>query len=53
MVTYIVLRWYFLKQLRAPIDSAIANHLLDHHGKMMLVGLLATAIVLLAASALH
>ena len=51
--TYLVLRWYFRKSLRAPIDSAIANHMLDHHGKMMLVGLLATAIAVLVASALN
>jgi len=52
-VTYVVLRWYFRRQLRAPIHSQIANHLLDHHGKMMLVGLLTTATVLLVASALN
>ena len=53
VVTYAVLRWYFRKQLGASIESNVANHLLDHHGKMMLVGLLATAIVLLVASALN
>ena len=53
VVTYAVLRWYFRKRLHAPIDSAIANHMLDHHGKMMITGLLATAVVLLMASALN
>ena len=53
VVTYAVLRWYFRKRLQARIDSAIANHMLDHHGKMMLAGLLATAAVLLMASALN
>jgi len=53
VVTYLVLRWYFGQRLQARIDSAIANHLLDHHGKLMLLGLLATAVVLLVASALN
>ncbi|HTZ30967.1 MAG TPA: SLC13 family permease [Methylomirabilota bacterium] len=53
VMTYAVLRWYFRTQLRASIDSHVANHLLDHHGKMMLMGLLATAMVLLLASALN
>jgi len=53
VVTYAVLRWHFRKQLHTRIDSAIANHILDHHGKMMLAGLLATAVVLLMASALN
>jgi arsenical pump membrane protein len=41
VVTYAVLRWYFRRELRSPIESPIQNHLLDHHGKVMLAGLAA------------
>jgi len=52
-VTYVVLRWYFRERLRAGLDAAISDHVLDHHGKMMLAGLLATAVILLVASTLN
>jgi arsenical pump membrane protein len=53
VVTYAVLRWYFRRELRSPIESPIQNHLLDHHGKVMLAGLAATAVVLLIAAAMN
>jgi arsenical pump membrane protein len=54
VVTSFVLRWIFRRNLREPITTQIAeNHFLHDHGKIMLVGLTATAIVLLIASALN
>ena len=51
-VTFFVLRWIFRRQLHGIIEHAVENHSLDHHGKLVLGGLVATAVVLLIASGL-
>lgn len=51
--TFAVLRWIFRKQLRGRIERQVEDHSLKHHGKLVLCGLGATAIVLLAASYLN
>lgn len=54
LTTSFVLRWIFRHHLREPITVQIdENHFLHDHGKLMLAGLAATALVLLIASALH
>jgi arsenical pump membrane protein len=53
VATFGVMRWIFRNQLRGAIEGPIENHLLNHHGKLALGGLAATALVLLAASALN
>src|SRR3984893_7916622 len=53
VATFAVMRWIFRNQLRGAIEGPIENHLLNHHGKLALAGLAATALVLLAASALN
>ena len=54
MVTFAVLRWKFRRELRSPIQREIEKvQFLHDHGKLMLGGLLATAVVLLTASALN
>ncbi len=53
-VTFAVLRWKFRRELRSPIQCEIEKvQFLHDHGKLMLGGLLATAVVLLTASALN
>ncbi len=52
VVTFLVLRWIFRKQLHGVIEHEVENHSLDHHGKLVLGGLAATAVVLLIASGL-
>jgi arsenical pump membrane protein len=53
VVTFLVLRWIFRGQLRAAIERAPDDHRLTAHGKLVVAGLAATAVVLLIASALH
>jgi arsenical pump membrane protein len=53
VATFALMRWIFRKQLRGAIEAQIENHLLNHHGKLALTGLAATALVLLAASSLN
>jgi arsenical pump membrane protein len=54
VVTFAVLRWKFRRELRSPIQREIEKvQFLHDHGKLMLGGLLATAVVLLTASALN
>jgi arsenical pump membrane protein len=53
VVTFLVLRWIFRRQLRGAIEHLPENHFLTHHGKLVLTGLAATAVVLLIASALN
>jgi arsenical pump membrane protein len=54
LTTFFVLRWIFRRNLRQPITVPIGeNHFLHDHGKLMLAGLAATAVVLLLASALN
>ncbi|MGB8541089.1 MAG: arsenic transporter [Candidatus Acidiferrales bacterium] len=52
VTTFLVLRWIFRKQLHGVIEHEVRNPLLDHHGKLVLGGLAATAVVLLIASGL-
>jgi arsenical pump membrane protein len=52
VTTFLVLRWVFRKQLHGIIEHEVRNHLLSHHGKLVLGGLAATAVVLLIASGL-
>jgi len=53
VVTFLVLRWLFREQLRATIERTSEDHRLTAHGKLVIGGLAATAVVLLIASALH
>ncbi len=53
VATFALMRWTFRNQLRGAIEGQIDNHLLNHHGKLALAGLAATALVLLAASSLN
>jgi arsenical pump membrane protein len=53
VATFALMRWIFRSQLRGAIEGQIENHLLNHHGKLALAGLAATALVLLAASSLN
>jgi arsenical pump membrane protein len=54
LTTFFVLRWIFRRHLHEPITVQIdENHFLHDHGKLMLAGLAATAVVLLMASGLH
>jgi arsenical pump membrane protein len=50
-VTFLVLRWYFRKQLRETIESPVSNGKLATNGKIVLAGLCAVIVVLLVASA--
>jgi arsenical pump membrane protein len=52
VTTFLVLRWIFRKQLQGTIEHEVTNHLLNHHGKVVLAGIAATAAVLLIASGL-
>src|ERR1700728_3033463 len=52
VVTFLVLRWIFRNQLHGVIEHEVKTHLLRHHGKLVLGGLAATAVVLLIASGL-
>jgi arsenical pump membrane protein len=51
--TFVALRWIFRKQLRGTIEWEVEYHAVSHRGKLVLVGLAATAVVLLAASYLN
>jgi len=54
VVTYGVLHWKFRRELRSGIEGKVEEvQFLHDHGKLMLGGLLATAVVLLIASALN
>jgi arsenical pump membrane protein len=53
VATFALMRWIFRNQLRSAIEGQTENHLLNHHGKLALAGLAATAVVLLAASSLN
>ena len=50
VATYFVLRWIFRKQLDGPLHTEIEVPGLTHHGKIVVVGLLATVAALLVAS---
>ena len=52
VATFALMRWIFRNQLRGTIEGQIESHLLNHHGKLALAGLVATALALLAASLL-
>lgn len=52
VTTFVLMRWFFRKQLRGAISGEIENHPLSQHGKWVLGGLAATTVVLLAASSL-
>lgn len=52
VATYWVLRWYFRRELKGSIDADIAVELLSGDGRLVLVGILSVAGVLLAASAM-
>jgi arsenical pump membrane protein len=52
LATYAVLRWIFRKELRATIDHEVEAAPLSGHGKLVLAGLAAVVVVLLAASSL-
>ena len=52
VVTFLVLRWLFRRQLRATIEQTPSDHRLTTNGRLVIAGLAATAIVLLIASAL-
>lgn len=52
VVTYAVLRWRFRAELTATIEHEIEARPLNGHGKLTLAGLIATAVILLTASAL-
>jgi arsenical pump membrane protein len=51
--TFVALRWIFRKQLRATVEWEVEYHAVSHRGKLVLGGLAATAMVLLAASYLN
>jgi arsenical pump membrane protein len=51
--TFAVLRWIFRKQLRGTIEWEVDYHPFSYRGKLVLAGLAATAVVLLAASYLN
>lgn len=53
VVTYLVLRWTFRKQLRAKIDRTPSDHRLTPNGRLVVAGLVTTAVILLLASALN
>jgi arsenical pump membrane protein len=54
VVTYAVLRWRFRRELQGRIEGTVEQvDFLHDHGKLMLVGLFATAVMLLIASALN
>jgi arsenical pump membrane protein len=50
--TYAILRWIFRKQLAQTIDCEVEEKKLDGHSKLVLGGIAAMILVLLAASAL-
>lgn len=53
-VTFAVLRWKFRRELQNRIEGQVEKvNFLHDHGKLMLGGLFATAVVLLIASALN
>jgi arsenical pump membrane protein len=51
-VTFGLLRWIFRKQLRGTLESEVEPSVLLDHGRLVLVGLAATVLVLLTASSL-
>lgn len=51
--TFGMLRWIFRRELRGAIRFEVTDHFLNHHGKLVLGGLAATAVILLTASALN
>jgi arsenical pump membrane protein len=53
MTTFAVLRWIFRKQLVGRIEHPVEDHALTRHGKFVVGGLAATAVVLLTTSALN
>jgi len=52
LATFLVLRWLFRNDLRAPIPGVAEPHPLSANGKLVLAGLAAMLVVLLAASTL-
>jgi arsenical pump membrane protein len=52
IATFAVLRWIFRKELQGTIAVRVEIQGMDHHGKLVLGSLAATAVVLLTASAL-
>lgn len=52
LATFLVLRWIFRRELSGPMDCALVNHTLGRHGRVVVGGLSATAMILLAASLL-
>jgi arsenical pump membrane protein len=52
MSTYVILRWYFRSDLRCAIPTDQQPTRLTGNGRLVLVGIVLTAIVLLAASAM-
>jgi arsenical pump membrane protein len=52
VTTFWVLRWIFRRELNGVIEGEVEDHALNHHGKLVLGGLIATAVVLLTASGL-
>lgn len=53
VVTYLVVRWIFRKQLCGHIECTVEPYPLSDHGKFVLGGLAAMVFVLLGASALN
>ncbi len=51
--TYLILRWYFRRDLRDRIDQPDTQARLDASGKLTFFGILSVAVVLLGASALN
>jgi arsenical pump membrane protein len=51
-VTYLVICWIFREQLRGRVECTIQPHPLGDHGKLVLGGMAAMALVLLTASGL-
>ncbi len=52
VATFWVLRWIFRRELNGVIKGEVEDYALNHHGKLVLGGLMATAVVLLIASGL-
>jgi arsenical pump membrane protein len=50
--TYLVLRWFFQRELRSSIAQPAGNEALSVNGRLVLLGIVAMAGVLLAASAM-
>jgi arsenical pump membrane protein len=51
--TYLILRWYFRKELRAPLPVDRERTHLTGNGRLVLVGIVVIALVLLVVSAMN